>query len=42
MKRVANINPRRIINNLRKYRSLYLMLSIPIAYFIVFRYIPMT
>jgi len=42
MKRVANINPRRIINYLRKYWSLYLMLSIPIAYFIVFRYIPMT
>jgi len=42
MQRVANINPRRIINYLRKYWSLYLMLSIPIAYFIVFRYIPMT
>lgn len=29
-------------NYLRKYWTLYLMLSIPIAYFIIFRYIPMT
>lgn len=29
-------------NYLRKYWTLYLMLSIPVAYFIIFRYIPMT
>lgn len=33
---------RSTINYLRKYWSLYAMLSIPLAYFIVFRYIPMT
>src|SRR5690606_10895241 len=30
------------INYLRKYWSLYLMLILPLAYFVVFRYIPMT
>ena len=29
-------------NYLRQYWSLYLMLVLPIAFFIVFRYIPMT
>lgn len=33
---------RSTINYLRKHWTLYLMLSIPITYFIVFRYIPMT
>jgi len=33
---------RAVINYLSKYWTLYLMLSIPITYFIVFRYIPMT
>ncbi|NLM41122.1 MAG: sugar ABC transporter permease [Firmicutes bacterium] len=42
MKGRLTINRRRVINYLRKYWSLYVMLSIPIAYFIIFRYIPMT
>ncbi|MGI6148487.1 MAG: sugar ABC transporter permease [Firmicutes bacterium] len=33
---------RSAVNYLRKYWSLYAMLSIPLAYFIIFRYIPMT
>lgn len=33
---------RSTINYLRKYWTLYLMLILPITYFIVFRYIPMT
>jgi len=33
---------RSTINYFRKYWSLYAMLSIPLAYFIIFRYIPMT
>lgn len=31
-----------IINYLKQYWTLYLMLLIPIAYFVIFRYIPMT
>ena len=42
MKPTFFLKRRSTINYLRKYWSLYLMLSIPIAYFIVFRYIPMT
>ncbi|HHW72675.1 MAG TPA: sugar ABC transporter permease [Firmicutes bacterium] len=42
MKRSSAINRKRIANYLRKYWTLYLMLSIPLAYFVVFRYIPMT
>lgn len=33
---------RSTINYLRKYWSLYLMLALPLAFFVVFRYIPMT
>ena len=33
---------RSLANYMRKYWSLYLMLSIPLAYFVIFRYIPMT
>lgn len=30
------------LNYLRKYWALYLMLILPISYFVIFRYIPMT
>ncbi|HBG09454.1 MAG: ABC transporter permease [Limnochordia bacterium] len=42
MKSTLAVNRKRITTYLRKYWSLYLMLSIPIAYFIIFRYVPMT
>lgn len=42
MKGTLAVNRKRITTYLRKYWSLYLMLSIPIAYFIIFRYVPMT
>ena len=42
MKSTLAVNRKRITTYLRKYWSLYLMLSIPITYFIIFRYVPMT
>ncbi|HOB91199.1 MAG: ABC transporter permease subunit [Bacillota bacterium] len=35
-------NRKRIINYLKKHWTLYLLLILPIAFFVVFRYIPMT
>lgn len=40
--RVLSFNRQKTINYVRKYWTLYLMLVLPITYFIVFRYIPMT
>ncbi len=35
-------NTQKLINYLKRYWTLYLLLAIPVAYFLVFRYIPMT
>ena len=42
MERTWADRQRSLANYMRKYWSLYLMLSIPLAYFVIFRYIPMT
>ncbi|NLZ43692.1 MAG: sugar ABC transporter permease [Clostridia bacterium] len=40
--RLFAVKYRNTVNYLKKYWTLYLMLVLPIAYFIIFRYIPMT
>ncbi len=37
-----SMNRQKVINYIKRYWTLYLMLILPIAYFIIFRYIPMT
>jgi len=39
---LSSVKARRAVNYLRSYWTLYLMLLLPIAYFVIFRYIPMT
>ena len=42
MAKVLSTKSQKTINYLRSYWTLYLMLLLPIAYFVIFRYIPMT
>ena len=41
-KKISNGNRRKFTIYMKKYWTLYLMLLLPITFFIVFKYIPMT